>query len=157
MRFLITIALIVLLIYLYIQYVVSSIKIKFDGLENVGLSGFDINSLNLNQTVITVRVKLLITLTSFFGISISNLNIKAYSNGLLVAESTPNFPENIKKITLQSNINNEVYQTFNFHINAQTISLIGKIKSKQPYSIDYTASLKIFGIPVNKSGTFNKQ
>lgn len=156
MRFLITIGILVLIIALYVSSIISSFKVNFGELENVVFTGFNLNSLTLNQTIVTVRLKLIITLTSLFNIVISNLNIKAYKNGLLIAESTPNFAENIKKITLSPNIKNEVYQTFNFHLNAELLGLIRDMKLKQPYSIDYQASFKIFGIPVSKKGTHTK-
>lgn len=156
MRFLITIGILVLIIALYISSVISSLKINFGELENVVFSGFNLNSLSLNETIITVRLKLIIIFSSIFNIIISNLNIKAYKNGLLIAESTPNFAENIKKITLVPNIKNEVYQTFNFHLNVEMLGLIKDIKLKQTYSINYQASFKIFGIPVNKKGTYTK-
>ena len=157
MKPLITVAIIVIIIALYVASVVRSIKIKFDELANVAFSGFNLNSLNLNQTVITARVKLIVTLSSLFSIIISNLNIKAYKNNSLIAESTPNFSENTKKITLTPDINNEIYQTFNFHVNPELLDLILKLKSKQAYTINYIASFKIFGIPVTKNGIFNKQ
>lgn len=155
MRFLILIIIIALIVVVYIESIVRSFKIKFDGLANVSFKGFDFNSLNTNQTVINARIKLLISFNSLLGISISNLNIKAFKNGILIAESTKSILENTKKINLKPNVENEVYQTFDFHINNELADLILKLKTKQQYSINYQASFKLFGFPINKSGIYN--
>lgn len=153
MRILILIIVIVLIFVVYISTIIKSMKISFGELANVSFSGFNFNSLNTNQTVIATRLKLIVTFNSFFRISISNLNIKAYINQLLIAESTKGILENTKKITLIPNIQNEIYQTFDFHINSELITLIAKLKTKQPYKIDYVATFKIFGITIKKTGT----
>lgn len=153
MRILILIIVIVLIFVVYISTIIKSMKISFGELANVSFSGFNFNSLNVNQTVIATRLKLIVTFNSFFRISISNLNIKAYINQLLIAESTKGILENTKKIILIPNIQNEIYQTFDFHINSELITLIAKLKTKQPYKIDYTATFKIFGITIKKTGT----
>lgn len=153
MRILILIIVIVLVFAVYVSTVIKSMKISFGELANVSFSGFNFNSLNANQTVIATRLKLIITFNSFFRISISNLNIKAYANGLLIAESTKGVLENTKKIVLIPNVSNEVYQTFDFRINSELINLVAKLKTKQPYKIDYVASFKLYGITIRKTGT----
>lgn len=156
MRLLILIIVLLLIISIYFASVVKSFKIKFDGLTNVIISGVDINSLISNQTIITSRVKLIITFSSFFSISISNLNVKVYKNKLLIAESTKGINENEKKITLAPNVENSVYQTFDLHFNYETLDLALKEKSKQNYTLSYVTSFKLFGFPVTKNGTFEK-
>lgn len=156
MRLTILIAIILVIVVTYITSIVKSFKIKFDEFANVAFKGFDINSLNLNQTIIAARVKLLISFNSFFSISISDLNIVVHKNGLLIAESTKGILENIKRISLNPNVDNQVLQTFDFHVNGELIDLITKIKAKQPYKINYQVRFKLFGIPLRKNGEIIK-
>lgn len=156
MRFTILIAIVLVVVVTYITSIVRSFKIKFDEFANVVLKGFDFNSLNTNQTIIVARVKLLISFSSFFSISISDLNIVVHKNGLLIAESTKGILENIKKISLSPNVDNQVLQTFDFHFNGELIDLIAKMKTKQPYKINYQVRFKLFGIPLRKSGEIVK-
>lgn len=156
MRLFALIVIITLILIIYIANVIKSFDVKFDGLTNVIISGIDFNSFLSNQTVITSRIKLLITFDGIFSILISGLNIKVYKNNLLIAESTKNIQENIKKIKLKPNVDNLIYQTFDLHINNEIGDLILKEKSKQDYNLNYKVFFKIFGISVNKSGTYKK-
>ncbi len=146
-----TLVLIILLaIYLYFKFIISTIKIKFEGLAGIGFSGLDFNSLNSNETIVKARIKLLATINSAFAISFSELQIQVYKNGLLIAESSKGNLENKKQITLEPKINNEIYQTFDFHFNSELIDLIAKAKAKQKYTIQYNLSLKVLGIIINQ-------
>lgn len=127
---------------------------KFEGLTNINLTGLSLGSFGTNQTIVKARMLLTITFSSFFRISISNLNIKVTKNGLLIAKSSENNPENIKRLILAPNIANQVYQTFDFHINNELIDLITKAKNKQKYTINYLATFKFLGITITKTGIY---
>lgn len=150
MRIAVTILVILLIIYLYINYVISTIKIKFDGLAGIALDNFNFDAINANEAVIKARVKLKITIASIFAIKFCDLQIQVYKNGLLIAQSSKGNLENINCITLKPKIDNEVYQTFDFHFNSELINLVAQIKAKQKYTIQYNLSLKILGITINQ-------
>lgn len=153
-RILLIIIVLVIILVIYVTSITNSIKIKFEGLTNVNISGLNLGSFGSNQTVIKARILLTITFTSFFRISISSLNIKITKNGLLIANSSANVLENTQKITLSPNIPNQVYQTFDFHINNELIDLITKVKNKQKYTINYLATFKFLGITITKTGIY---
>lgn len=150
MRIAVTILIIILIIFVYIKFIISTIKIKFDGLAGIGFSGFDFNSLDTNQTIVKARIKLIATINSLFAITFCNLQIQVYKNNLLIAESTKDNLENKKCISINPSIDNEIYQTFNFHFNAELIKLIADAKAKKKYTIQYNISLTIFGITINQ-------
>lgn len=133
-------------LYIYIKSVVDSIKFDLN-LNNLNLIDLSSESIKKGTTNINIKLEFIVKFISLFNISFSDLNIKAYYKNNLIANSLRN-EENLKKITLISDINNKIYHTFNVIINKDTIDLITKIKDKKYYLIDYELSFKILSLTI---------
>ncbi len=149
----ITIIVILILIVLYLVSVRNSFKVAFK-ISDVQLKNFTLDLLNSGQSIVQIQLVFVVFFKALFNIVISNLYLEIYYNNQLVAKSS-NVPENYKKIILLPNVDNLVYQTFDLKVNAQAIDLIYKIKAKQPYSVNYKLSAKVFGIQVSQNKIYN--
>lgn len=148
----ILLALIASSLYFYIKSIIDSFSVKFS-IDDLNLKDLNFKSIGLGNGYIKVKLKFII---SFFGLSsikFSDLKLKIYYNGVLVANSTDNFDNN-KQVVIYESINNIVYHSFDIMVNKSSIELAYNIKSNASYIIDYELSLKLFGFSVNYKGKY---
>ena len=151
--FLIIVLLIV--IYFYLKTVYDSLKFNFkiEKIDDILLKNINYNSLNNGTSFIELKIALFIYFSGLFNIKIKELYVEAYYNNSLVAKSANN-EDNKKLITLEKNINNKFYQTFQVYLNKNTLDLVLAIKQNKSYKIDYRLSFKLFNIKLNYSGKY---
>lgn len=147
MRLISIIVIILIIIFYYLYTVKNSFKVLFR-LNDIKLNNIDVNSLFAGKSLIQTKILFVVSYSAFSRIIISNLYLKLFYNNILVAESS-NVQENFNTIILLPNVNNLIYQTFDIKINSSSIDLISKINKKQPYSVNYILTAKIFGITIN--------
>lgn len=148
----ISLALIISALYFYIKSIVDSFNVSF-GLDDLNLKDLNFKSIGLGNSYVKVKLKFII---SFFGLSsikFSDLKLKIYYNGVLVANSTDN-ADNNKQVIIYESIKNVVYHSFDIQVNKSSIELAYNIKSNANYIIDYELSLKLFGFSVNYKGKY---
>jgi len=151
----ISLVLILSALYVYVKSVIESFSVRFD-LSDFNIKDLSFNSLDVGKGTVEVKLKFIIKFFSFFNISFSDLNLKAYYKNDLVAQSSSN-SENKKEVTIISGVDNSVYHTFDVRVNGNTINLIYQIQNKLNYTINYELSLKVFGIQVNYKGTYTNK
>lgn len=148
MRLIGIIIIILVLVVYYLNTVKESFKVSFKLDDIPRLKDFTLQNLNSGTSFVQIRILFVIFYNAFARIVFSDLRLKIYYNGVLVAESA-NVPENFKTIILLPNVNNFVYYTFDIKINSSAIDLVGKIKAELPYQVNYLLTAKVFGIPIN--------
>lgn len=149
-----SIALILSSLYIYIKSVIDSIEFK-PFIENIYLKDLSFNSLDTGKGFVEIEVGFNIKFFGLSSISFSNLNLVVYYNNVLVAKSSNN-SGNKKKIILINEVNNIVYHTFDLRVNPNTIELISKIQNKENYILDYEISFKTFGLTINYKNKYKQ-
>lgn len=157
MRTLISIVLLILLFIVYQYYQIrQSIKVNFT-LANLSGEGFNFSSFQANGTKIKTRIKFNVFFRSLISFNVSNLDIKAFKNGILIAQSTPGNLENKIRLNFYPDVINNIYQNFDIHLNTETIALFASIQQKKPYSLNYRLSFKLFGLNLTKTGIYESR
>lgn len=149
-----SIALILSSLYIYIKSVIDSIEFK-PFIEEVNLKDLSFNSLNTGKGFIELKVGFDIKFFGLSSISFSDLNLVVYYNNELVAKSSDS-QINKNKIVLLNEINNIVYHRFDLRINPNTIALISKIQNNEKYTLDYEISFKKFGLTINYKNKYKQ-
>lgn len=157
MRILLTVIVILsVILFLYaikIKTDIEELEYSFD-ISNIDLSSFSLSDITGGGAKIKTKVQINVKNKNSLPISFSNLNFYIYYNNQIIGQSSKDEQSNFQKITIPANSQVNIYQFLDIYVNSNSISLLKAIKQKEHPAIQYTASVRFFGININVNSEY---
>lgn len=144
-------AVIAVIAFFWAKSIFDKVNFSAPKLYSLDLQGLTLNdlvkiALEGSQKEVKVTLGMDISNANSFSIPFSNMNVKMYYAGAIIAQTSPALQN--QKFVLPANGNLSVTDNISIVLNPEGIKmLIEKIKGGQP-KIDYKIGLKVFGIPL---------
>lgn len=148
---LVILAAIAVISFFWAKSVFDKVNFSAPKLHSLYLQGLTLNdllkiALEGSQKEVKVSLGMDISNANNFSIPFSNMNVKMYYAGSIIAETSPALQN--QKFILPANGSLSVTDNISIVLNAEGVKmLIEKIKGGQP-KINYKIGLKVFGIPL---------
>jgi len=134
----------------YVDKFIERLSFSFD-LNRLKLGTLNIYDFINNSAKIQVNVSVFVNNGNQISVPIQIKDFQIFSKGNLIGSQNKDEVSN-KKYTVLKNDRTEIRQNINVIINPTNIQFALDLKKGIPQEINYTVSVSIFGITINKKG-----